>query len=62
MSVNEEKLRFILGFKLKNLRQVADLSLKEASSIAGISISYLSEIEKGKKYPKTEKLLALASA
>lgn len=61
MSVNEEKLRFILGFKLKNLRQAQKLSLKQAAARAGISISYLSEIEKGKKYPKTEKLLALAS-
>jgi transcriptional regulator with XRE-family HTH domain len=61
MSVNEEKLRFILGFKLKNLRQGHHLSLKEAAARAGISISYLSEIEKGKKYPKTEKLLALAT-
>lgn len=60
MSVNEEKLRFILGFKLKNLRQARQLSLKDAAARAGISISYLSEIEKGKKYPKTEKLLALA--
>ena len=24
---------------------------------AGVSVSYLSEIEKGKKYPKTEKLI-----
>ncbi len=61
MSVNEEKLRFILGFKLKNLRQSRGLSLKEVAARAGISISYLSEIEKGKKYPKTEKLLALAT-
>lgn len=60
MAVNEEKLRFILGFKLKNLRQTAGLSLKEASARTGISISYLSEIEKGKKYPKAEKLLLLA--
>ncbi|MDA0874753.1 MAG: helix-turn-helix domain-containing protein [Bacteroidetes bacterium] len=62
MSVNEEKLRFILGFKLKNLRLARGLPLREAASRAGISISYLSEIEKGKKYPKSEKLLALAAA
>lgn len=61
MSVNEEKLRFILGFKLKNLRQSRGLSLKDVAGRAGISVSYLSEIEKGKKYPKTEKLLALAA-
>ena len=62
MSVNEEKLRFILGFKLKNLRLAKGMALKDAAARAGISISYLSEIEKGKKYPKSEKLLALAAA
>jgi len=60
MPFNEEKLRFILGFKLKNLRMAKNLSLKDVSKKAGLSISYLSEIEKGKKYPKAEKLLALA--
>lgn len=60
MAFSEEHLRFILGFKLKNLRLEHGLSLKEASRKAGLSISYLSEIEKGKKYPKAEKLLALA--
>jgi len=60
MSVDEEKLRFILGFKLKNLRLARKLSLKDVSGRTGVSISYLSEIEKGKKYPKAEKLLALA--
>ena len=60
-SVNEEKLRFILGFKLKNLRLEQGMSLKQAASRSGMSISYLSEIEKGKKYPKTEKLLSLAA-
>lgn len=60
-SVNEEKLRFILGFKLKNLRLEKGFSLKQAASRSGLSISYLSEIEKGKKYPKTEKLLSLAA-
>jgi len=60
MPFSEEKLRFILGFKLKNLRLANSLSLKDVSKKAGLSISYLSEIEKGKKYPKAEKLLALA--
>ena len=61
MSFNEENVRFILGFKLKTQRIQSGLSLKEVASKAGMSISYLSEIEKGKKYPKTEKLIALAN-
>ena len=56
------QLKFILGIKLRNLRQAKRLSLKELARRAGLSISYLSEIEKGKKYPKPEKLLKLSRA
>ncbi|NBC16294.1 MAG: helix-turn-helix domain-containing protein, partial [Bacteroidetes bacterium] len=62
MPVSAENLRFILGLKLKNLRTDQDLSLKDVSERAGLSISYLSEIEKGKKYPKPDKLLDLSRA
>ena len=55
-------LRIILGLKLKTLRTAARLSLKDVSARAGVSISYLSEIEQGKKYPKPEKLVDLARA
>lgn len=59
---SEQNLRFILGLKLNQLRKQQDLSLKELAARAGIAISYLNEIEKGKKYPKPEKILALARA
>lgn len=62
MAVSADNLRFILGLKLKTLRQERGLSLKATADRAGMSISYLSEIEKGKKYPKPEKLLDLATA
>jgi hypothetical protein len=62
MPVSADNLRFILGLKLKNLRTDQDLSLKDVSERAGLSISYLSEIEKGKKYPKPDKLLDLSRA
>lgn len=52
--------RLILGLKLRNLRQERGFTLRELSERSGISISYLSEIEKGKKYPKPEKLQLLA--
>ncbi len=60
--LREQNLRFILGLKLHNLRQERGLSLVQLSNGCGLSISYLNEIEKGKKYPKTDKLLALAEA
>lgn len=55
-------LRLILGLKLKTLRTASKLSLKDVALRAGVSISYLSEIEQGKKYPKPEKLVDLARA
>lgn len=60
--LREQNLRFILGLKLHNLRQERRLSLVQLSQACGLSVSYLNEIEKGKKYPKTDKLLALARA
>ncbi|MBI2783816.1 MAG: helix-turn-helix domain-containing protein, partial [Gammaproteobacteria bacterium] len=59
---SEQNLRFILGLKLNQFRKQQDLSLAELANRAGMAISYLSEIEKGKKYPKPEKILALAKA
>jgi len=54
--------RLILGLKLRNLRRERGLTLRELAASVELSISYLSEIEKGKKYPKPEKLLLLAEA
>jgi hypothetical protein len=62
MNVNSENLRLVLGFKLKQYRLEKGLSLKELANKTQLSISYLSEIEKGKKYPKPEKILQLAEA
>jgi Predicted transcriptional regulator with C-terminal CBS domains len=56
------ELNIILGLKLKKYRTERDLSLKELSELSGLSPSYLNEIEKGKKYPKTDKILSLSSA
>lgn len=36
------------------------LSLQEIANKVGFSVSYLNEIEKGKKFPKSEKIMALA--
>jgi XRE family transcriptional regulator, fatty acid utilization regulator len=60
--VTAEDLRFVLGLKLKSLRQARGLTLQALAALCGLSVSYLSEIEKGKKYPKADKLIAVAEA
>ena len=62
MSSSTVNPRFVLGMKLRRLRRNRELTLTALARQTGLSISYLSEIEKGKKYPKPEKLLVLASA
>ena len=57
-----DRLRLILGVKLRALRQSQGLGLKAVAKKAGLSVSYLSEIEQGKKYPRAEKLVDLAFA
>ncbi len=52
----------IFGLKLKQHRQNKGLSFADLSKASGLSVSYLNEIEKGKKYPKTDKIIALAEA
>jgi len=62
MLLNQETLRLVFGLKLRGLRLDRGYSLKVLSKKTGLSPSYLNEIEKGKKYPKTEKILLLAAA
>lgn len=61
-TLNEFNLKLIFGLKLKQLRTERKLSLQQLADIAGLSVSYLNEIEKGKKYPKAEKIGSLAEA
>lgn len=60
--INKQNIRLIFGLKLKQLRQQKGLSFADLSQASGLSVSYLNEIEKGKKYPKTDKIIALAEA
>ncbi|WP_262918579.1 helix-turn-helix domain-containing protein [Flavobacterium luminosum] len=60
--IEEEYIRLIFGLKLKQMRTDKNLSLFGLAKITGLSKSYLNEIEKGKKYPKRDKILLLAEA
>jgi transcriptional regulator with XRE-family HTH domain len=62
MAINEKNLRLILGLKIRQNRQGKHFSLKELSDRCGLSVSYLNEIEKGKKYPKADKIMAISQA
>lgn len=60
--IEEEYIRLIFGLKLKQIRSEKNLSLFGLSKITGLSKSYLNEIEKGKKYPKPDKIALLCEA
>lgn len=62
MFSNSDTVKLIFGFKMKQLRQQKDLSYQQLSQLTGLSLSYLHDIETGKKYPKTDKILVLAKA
>ncbi|NJC27957.1 helix-turn-helix domain-containing protein [Neolewinella antarctica] len=57
---NTEKI--IFGLKVKQLRTRGGFSFADLSKSSGISLSYLNEIEKGKKFPKQDKVRNLALA
>jgi hypothetical protein len=58
--MEEDYIKLIFGLKLKQKRTDKDLSLFGLSKLSGLSKSYLNEIEKGKKYPKPDKIAILS--
>jgi predicted transcriptional regulator/DNA-binding XRE family transcriptional regulator len=58
--MEEEYIKLIFGLKLKQIRTEKNLSLFGLSKLSGLSKSYLNEIEKGKKFPKTDKIVLLS--
>ncbi|HEY0744699.1 MAG TPA: XRE family transcriptional regulator [Chryseosolibacter sp.] len=60
-TLDDSHLKLIMGLKLRQLRVDKGMSLAELAEATGISISYLNEIEKGKKLPKPDKISVLAN-
>ena len=60
MIIEEEYIKRIFGLKLKQIRTENRLSLFGLAKLTGLSKSYLNEIEKGKKYPKRDKIIILS--
>jgi transcriptional regulator with XRE-family HTH domain len=60
-SVNGKELRGILGKGIRFYRQQRQLSQATLAEKAGISITFLSNIERGIKYPTSDTLSAIAN-
>ncbi len=58
--MNTDVVNIIFGMKLRQARMEASLSLSELATRADLSPSYVTEIEKGRKYPKSDKILKIA--
>jgi len=58
----EENIRLIFGLKIKQLRNEKSLQQTDLARLTQSSVSYINEIEKGKKFPKPDKILMLAKA
>lgn len=62
MDINSDSVKILFGLKLRQLRIDQGLTQYDLANLSGLSVSYINEIEKGKKYPKTEKIIALGQA
>lgn len=62
MLSDAEVVKLLFGFKLKHLRTERGHGLEDLAAITGLSKSYIHDLEKGKKYPKVDKIHVLAKA
>lgn len=60
--LREDNIRLIFGLKIKHFRNKRNMTATQLADDSGLSVSYLNEIEKGKKFPKAEKIAALSTA
>ena len=55
-------LRSLLGAALRGARREKRRTLRDVAASAGVSLGYLSEVERGRKEPSSEVLAALCAA
>lgn len=55
-----ELINIIFGMKVRQARNEAGLTLSEFAAQCDLSPSYLTEIEKGRKYPRADKIMKMA--
>lgn len=57
-----EYVKLIFGIKVRKARLEKNLTATDFAQLANISPSYLTEIEKGRKHPKADKIMQIANA
>src|SRR5690606_7247178 len=55
-------INIIFGMKVRQARLEASLTLSDLARQSEMSASYLTEIEKGRKYPRADKIVKMAAA
>jgi len=60
MMMQTDLVNIIFGMKIRQARQASNLSLSAFARQCELSPSYITEIEKGRKYPKADKILKMA--
>ena len=58
----ESNPQILFGKKIRAIREASQLSRELAAEKAGITVSYLGEVERGEKWPSLEIISAIASA
>lgn len=58
--MNTDLVNIVFGLKVRQARTAAGLTLTEFAARCDLSPSYVTEIEKGRKYPKADKILKMA--
>ena len=58
--MHPDVVSIIFGMKIRQARLETNLSVSEFAARSGLSPSYVTEIEKGRKYPKTDKIINMA--
>src|SRR5262249_4666678 len=61
-SLADKMIEISLGQRLRELRDKADLSVRELAKRIGVSSPFLSDIELGRRFPSEEVLGKLAAA
>lgn len=56
-----QMINIIFGMKVRQARTDAGLTLSEFATACDLSPSYVTEIEKGRKYPRSDKIVKMAS-
>jgi transcriptional regulator with XRE-family HTH domain len=62
MGMGLDLINIIFGMKVRQARLDAGFSLSEFANLCELSPSYMTEIEKGRKHPRTDKIVKIANA